>query len=210
VRDAAADWLSTVPERASSEDARTEKSRTYATFRDAYFRLGELRWKETGDLCGKPQTAGESVEEYMVRDRRCVKRLDMKPEAVCEAVLNGLRPNLRVAILALKPNGLDELVRALVDSGAVRSIVSGDMYRRILKHGSKTRYVNDKLPNLFSADSSPMKAQALIDVDVKLGGVTFPFVFIVVERLGFDCILGMDLLNETKAVIDVHQCAAII
>jgi len=63
--------------------------------------------------------------------------------------------------------------------------VSGDMYRRILKHGSKTRYVNDKLPNLFSADGSPKKAQALTDVAVKLGGVTFPFVFIVVERLGF-------------------------
>jgi len=49
-----------------------------------------------------------------------------------------------------------------------------------------------------------MKAQALIDVDVKLRGVTFPFVFIVVEHIGFDCILGMDLLNGTTAVIDVH------
>jgi len=100
--------------------------------------------------------------------------------------------------------------RALVDSEAVRSIVSGDMYRRILKHGSKMRYVNDKLPNLFSADSSPMKAQALIDVDVKLGGVTFPFVFIVVERLGFYCILGMDSLNETKAVIDVYSTVLLL
>jgi len=88
--------------------------------------------------------------------------------------------------------------------------VSGDMYRRILKHGSKTRYVYDKLPNLFSVDSSPMKAQALIDVDVKLGCVTFPFVFIVVEHLGFDCILVMDLLNETKAVIDVHSSVLLL
>jgi len=112
MRDAAADWLSTVSERANSKDARTEKSRTYAAFRDAYLRLKELRWKQTGDLWGKPQTAGESVEEYMVRVRRSAKRLDMKPEAVYEAVLNGLRPNLRLAILALKPNGLDELVRS--------------------------------------------------------------------------------------------------
>jgi len=100
--------------------------------------------------------------------------------------------------------------RALVDSGAVRSIVSGDMYRRILKNGTKMRYVNETIPNLFSADSSPMEAQDAIDIDVKLGGVTFPFVFIVIERLGFVCILGMDLLNETKAVIDVHSSVLIL
>jgi len=100
--------------------------------------------------------------------------------------------------------------RALVDSGAVRSIVSGDMYRRILNNGTKMRYANETIPNLFLAESSPMEAQAVIDINVKLGGVTFPFVFIVIERLGFDCILGMDLLNETKAVIDVHSSVLIL
>jgi hypothetical protein len=48
-----------------------------------------------------------------------------------------------------------------------------------------------------------MQAQALIDIDVKVGGVTFPFVFIVMEKLGFDCILGLDLLNEAQALVDV-------
>jgi len=84
----------------------------HEAFRNAYVRLGELRWKEKGDLWGKPQTAGESVEDYMVRVRRCAKRLDMKPEAVCEAVRSGLRPSLRLAILVLKLNGLYELVKA--------------------------------------------------------------------------------------------------
>jgi len=79
------------------------------------------------------------------------------------------------------------------------------MCRRILKNGAKTRYLNETNPKLFSADSSPMEAKAVIDIDVKLGGVSFPFVFIVIERLAFDCILGMDLLNETKAVIDIHS-----
>jgi len=50
-----------------------------------------------------------------------------------------------------------------------------------------------------------MEAQAVIDNDVKIEGVTSPFVFIVIERLDFDCIIGMDLLNETKAVIDIHS-----
>jgi len=65
--------------------------------------------------------------------------------------------------------------------------------------------VNETIPNLFSADSSPMEAKAVIDNDVNFGGVTYPFVFIVIESLGFNCILCMDLLNKTKVVIDVHS-----
>jgi len=75
-------------------------------------------------------------------------------------------------------------------------MVSGDIYRRILKHCSKTRYANDKLPIYFRPI---VRKQALNDVEFKLGGVIFYFVFIVVERLGFECILGMDLVNKTKA-----------
>ena len=98
--------------------------------------------------------------------------------------------------------------RALVDSGAVRSLMSGEMYRRIQKRGTKVKHVtNERMPNLYSADSSPLVAQAIIDIDVKVGGVKFPFVFIVMEKLGFDCILGMDLLEATEAVIDIRTNA---
>ena len=98
--------------------------------------------------------------------------------------------------------------RALVDSGAVRSIMSGEMYRRIKKRGTVVKHVtSEQLPRLISADSSPLTAQAVIDIDVKVGGVKFPFVFVVVEKLGFDCLLGMDLLEATEAVIDVKANA---
>ena len=98
--------------------------------------------------------------------------------------------------------------RALVDSGAVRSLMSGEMYRRIQKRGTKVKHVtNERMPNLYSADSSPLVAQAIIDIDVKVGGVKFPFVFIVMEKLGFDCILGTDLLEATEAVIDIRTNA---
>ena len=59
--------------------------------------------------------------------------------------------------------------RALVDSGAVRSIMSGEMYRRIQKRGTKVKHVtSEQMPKLFSADSSPLMAQAIIDIDVKV------------------------------------------
>ena len=80
------------------------------------------------------------------------------------------------------------------------------MYSRMQRKGIRIKKVtSEEIPKLFSADSSPMQAQALIDVDVKLGGLTFPFVFIVMEKLGFDCLLGIDLLNESEALVDVKQ-----
>ena len=58
---------------------------------------------------------------------------------------------------------------------------------------------------LFSADKSPMEVKATIEIDVKVGGVTFPFVFLVIERLGFDAIFGLDLLEETEAAVRVKD-----
>jgi hypothetical protein len=38
---------------------------------------------------------------------------------------------------------------------------------------------------MFSADKSPMEVMATFDITVKLG-VTLPYVFLVIENLGFD------------------------
>lgn len=96
--------------------------------------------------------------------------------------------------------------RALVDSGASRSMMSGSMYRRIQRKGYKIEHnTSEKIPNLILADKSLMPAQALVDVDVKIGGVKFPFTFIVVEALDYDCLIGMDMLNETGAVLDIKH-----
>lgn len=96
--------------------------------------------------------------------------------------------------------------RALVDSGATRSMMSGDMYRRIQRKGYKIEHVTtEQIPKLILADKSPMPAQALIDIDIKIGGVTCPFVFIVVETLDYDCLLGMDFMNDTEALLDIKH-----
>jgi hypothetical protein len=53
------------------------------------------------------------------------------------------------------------------------------------------------------ADRSPMNVKTKIEADVKVGGITFPFEFLVVEDLGFDCIFGMDLLKDTDAAVKI-------
>ena len=112
MRGSAADWLSGQPGRKTSEGDDNELSRLVEAFSDNYFRPGELRWQETGQLWGQPQKADETVADYMIRVRRCAKRLKMEEEALYDAILHGLRPAIRMMVLSQKPEGVDALVRA--------------------------------------------------------------------------------------------------
>jgi len=116
MREAAADWLATVNRYEDRYDTpERELKRLVKLFENNYYRLAE--WKETGDLWGKPQKATESVQDYMNRVRRTAKRLGLGTDVLYDAVLNGLRPALRVLILAQKPEGLEALA-ARVAEGA--------------------------------------------------------------------------------------------
>ena len=42
-------------------------------------------------------------------------------------------------------------------------------------------------------------------MELKIGGIAFPFNFLVIEKLGFDCILGMDLFQQASAIIDTKN-----
>jgi len=100
------DWLSTVKRPGQIQhDSAEELERLLGLFQGYYYRLTELKWKETGDLWGKPQKAAESVQDYMNRVKRTSKRLGLGADVLYDAVLNGLRPALRVLILAQKPEG---------------------------------------------------------------------------------------------------------
>jgi hypothetical protein len=47
-----------------------------------------------------------------------------------------------------------------------------------------------------------MEVMATFEADLKIHGSVIPFVFSVVEKLSYDCILGMNFLQDTNAVID--------
>ena len=112
MRDSAADWLSGQSGRQSGEGDSDELQRLTEAFSENYFRPGELRWRETGRLWGEIQKADESVEDYMIRVRRCAKRLKMEGDALYDAVLHGLKPAIRMMVLSQRPVGVDALVKA--------------------------------------------------------------------------------------------------
>ena len=99
----------------------------------------------------------------------------------------------------------------LVDSGASCSILSGRTFERLKKTSNRLQLKQSKRhTRLLSADASPMLVSADVDVDLKIGGLSLPFTFCVIDKLDFDIILGMDFLRESRAVIDIRSNSLII
>ena len=93
--------------------------------------------------------------------------------------------------------------RALVDSGADISILSGRLYDKISR--GTTKKANMVMKRIYTANAAPLKIETAVDVEVKINGLQIPFAVSVIRELNYDVILGVDFLNHTKAVIDVSR-----
>jgi hypothetical protein len=50
-----------------------------------------------------------------------------------------------------------------------------------------------------------MEVMASFEADLKIHGLVIPFVFSLVENLIYDCILGMNFLQDTNDIIDASS-----
>ena len=89
--------------------------------------------------------------------------------------------------------------------GATQSILSKRIYDKIVSKGTQKSKQPAVLRHteFFAADASPMPVITDFDVDIRIGGVRIPMTLAVIEKLGYDLILGMDFFKETDAVVDV-------
>jgi hypothetical protein len=99
--------------------------------------------------------------------------------------------------------------RALVDTGADISMISGKMYNK-LSRGMKTDQNMKNTKTVLTADATPLKITAIVEVEIKISGLRIPFTVNVIEDLNYDIILGLNFLNETQAVIDVSKNSLIL
>ena len=96
--------------------------------------------------------------------------------------------------------------RCLVDTGAACSILGSRLFHSISHLGIIKRH--DKNPQnfgLFSADTSPVKVIAIVDLQIEIQGVKFELTCRVVKNLAFDLVLGLDFLREAQATIDIQS-----
>jgi hypothetical protein len=91
--------------------------------------------------------------------------------------------------------------RLLIDSGAGINVLSCETFRRLRKTLYTVRPINGHA-TLSSANQTQMKVLCDIDVDMRIGGLNLPCTFAVIENLGFQAALGMEFLQDAKAIFD--------
>ena len=90
--------------------------------------------------------------------------------------------------------------QALLDTGAGRSLLSYSMLTKLgLKHTPLT--ASDPF-QLHLADGSEIRPLGTVEVSLKINGLTIPYQFLVLPKLAYNMILGLDFMNATQAQID--------
>jgi hypothetical protein len=100
-------------------------------------------------------------------------------------------------------------VRALIDTGADISLISGRIYNKISKN-IKAGDRNKNAKTVLTANATPLKITAETEVELKINGLQIPFTVSVIEELNYDIILGLNFLDETQAVIDVSKNSLVL
>ena len=91
---------------------------------------------------------------------------------------------------------------ALLDSGAVRSLVSWDFYLTLLQAG-QIRDTKESDITCRTASQSPLLIDCIIKVKIKLDGFSWYWNFLVAKNLGLPCIIGADFISSSQLVMDL-------
>ena len=132
MHEGAGDWLATLPD---------YDRRSFGSLKEAfianYCRSPELKWKEAGDLFNQTQGPSERVEDFVTRMRKVARRLDITPDTLHYAVINGLRPELRLAVVSKGVTNLESSISTakLAESAA---ITNADAVSRLLLDAMKS------------------------------------------------------------------------
>jgi predicted aspartyl protease len=96
-------------------------------------------------------------------------------------------------------------VRALVDTGAAVSMVEQRFYDKICKANVPMESKRRRYTKHFGADKTPIAVTKDFETELKLNNLSIPVTLSVVDKLGFDLILGMGFFRQTQAVVDIRQ-----
>ena len=107
MHEGAADWMATLP-----EVAKRDYRRLAEEFKTNYYRSPELKWKEAGDLFNQVQGPNERVEDFVTRMRKAARRLNLTPDTLHYALINGLRGPIRLHVVTQGVTTLENSIRS--------------------------------------------------------------------------------------------------
>ncbi|KAE8994790.1 hypothetical protein PR001_g20301 [Phytophthora rubi] len=92
-------------------------------------------------------------------------------------------------------------VEMLIDTGAIASLVNSRVLKRVGRADSPLRPSNK---DLNGVTGHKLRIRGEIDLPLRVGPLEVMRLFVVVDRLHVDTILGTDTLKELRAVIDLE------
>jgi hypothetical protein len=139
LHEGAADWFSTLP-----AEQKTQYTDLVKAFKANYYKSAELKWREAGQLWNQAQGAEERVEDYVTRLRKAARRLELPPEVLHYAVINGLRGPIRLHVVQQGVKSLDDTIRAAKVAEAAASTTPDVMPMMMLDAMKATAQASEK------------------------------------------------------------------
>ena len=94
-------------------------------------------------------------------------------------------------------------MKALVDTGATYSCVSLSLVNKLRLRKFIKRPDNGR--KLFTADGNSLNVLGVLEMSIDINELRIPFPFYVIRNLHHDMLLGLDLLTNTQAQIDLSN-----
>lgn len=95
-------------------------------------------------------------------------------------------------------------VKALVDSGSARSLISRDLFDLFSSSGL-VRKVTPTSLQCMTAARTTLPIDMLASFQIKIEMFSWRWEFLVASRLGADCILGADFIKDTGFLLDLSR-----
>ena len=104
--DQAATWFSTLP-----MDVKTDFTGLQTTFKQRYAMSPIDKFRKSKEILHRTQAPSESVDDYFAWMQSAAEKVDLPESALKQAIIQGLRPNIRVFVLHSQANTLAELLQ---------------------------------------------------------------------------------------------------
>jgi hypothetical protein len=155
--DQAADWLKALPDyKKSSFD------RLIQAFNERYALTRVDRWRKTAEIWSRKQGPNESVDDYVAAMQSAASRVNMPEDYLADAILQGLKPELRLFVLYAGVETIPEILKIARTSEAAHSAD---------KSTTTTSDINTKLDFVMQQQAETMKTLKLMEETNKCSNI---------------------------------------
>jgi hypothetical protein len=116
MEDHARQWLDSLP-----ENKKADLPTLLLEFKKRHALTRVDKWRQTANIWSRRQGTDESVDDYFAAMQTAAKQIDMDSSSLNDALIQGLRPELRLHVLHAEPTSIEETLELARVSEAAHS-----------------------------------------------------------------------------------------